>query len=128
MPGRVAVKPFCGAVLAASLAGLLSVQAVAQDAAIQFRVVATDRNPAACQRFDAALSRVHTFTATASGASLRSAGGVNSDMTQTTPKVYTTNFSLGGTTLNVVADASKSPKSLTVTEPRLGCRWNAVAP
>jgi Protein of unknown function (DUF992) len=65
MPDRVAVKPFCGAVLAASL-GLLSVQAVAQDAAIQFRVVATDRN------------------------------GVNSDMTQTTPKVYTTNFGLGG--------------------------------
>ncbi len=127
MPDRVAVKPFCGAVLAASL-GLFSVQAVAQDAAIQFRVVATDRNPAACQRFDAALSRVHTLTATASGASLRSAGGVNSDMTQTTPKVYTTNFSLGGTTLNVVADASKSPKTLVVTEPRLGCRWNAVAP
>lgn len=78
MPGRVAVKPFCGAVLAASLAGLFSVQAVAQDAALQFRVVATDRNPAACQRFDAALSRVHSFTATASGASLRPAGGVNS--------------------------------------------------
>jgi hypothetical protein len=49
-------------------------------------------------------------------------------MKQTTPGVYTTNFSLGGTTLNVVADASKSPKSLTVTEPKLGCRWNAVAP
>ena len=62
------------------------------------------------------------------GASLRSAGGVNSDVTQATPQVYTTNFSLGGTTLNVVADASKSPKTLTVTEPRLGCRWNAVAP
>jgi hypothetical protein len=79
MPGRVAVKPFCGAVLAASLARLFSVQAVAQDAAIQFRVVATDRNPAACQRFDAALSRVHSFTVTASGASLRSAGGVNAE-------------------------------------------------
>jgi hypothetical protein len=71
---------------------------------------------------------VHTFTPTASGASLRSAGGVNSEMAQTTPKVYTTNFSLGGTTLNVVADASKSPKTLTVAEPRLGCRWNAVTP
>jgi len=62
------------------------------------------------------------------GASLRSAGGVNSVMSQATPGVYTTNFSLGGTTLNVVADASKSPKSLTVTEPKLGCRWNAIAP
>jgi hypothetical protein len=44
------------------------------------------------------------------------------------PAVYTANLSLGGTTLNVVADASKSPKTLTVTEPRLGCRCNAVAP
>ena len=122
------LKALCACVVAVSLAGLFSAEAAAQDAAIQFRVVATDRNPAACQRFDAALSRVHTFTPTASGASLRSAGGVNSEMAQTTPKVYTTNFSLGGTTLNVVADASKSPKTLTVAEPRLGCRWNAVTP
>ena len=122
------LKALCACVVAAFLAGLFSAGAAAQDAAIQFRVVATDRNPAACQRFDAALSRVHTFTPTASGASLRSAGGVNSEMAQTTPKVYTTNFSLGGTTLNVVADASKSPKTLTVAEPRLGCRWNAVTP
>jgi hypothetical protein len=122
------LKALCACVVAACLSGLFSADAAAQDAAIQFRVVATDRNPAACQRFDAALSRVHTFTPTANGASLRSAGGVNSEMAQTTPRVYTTNFSLGGTTLNVVADASKSPKTLTVTEPRLGCRWNAVAP
>jgi hypothetical protein len=116
------------AVMVASLAGVFSAGAAAQDAAIQFRVVATDSNPSACRQFDSALSRVHTLTRTGDSASLRSAGGVNSDMTQTTPGVYTTTFSLGGTTLNVVADASKSPKSLTVTEPRLGCRWNAVAP
>jgi hypothetical protein len=122
------LKPFCVAVVAASLTGLFSAEAAAQDAAIQFRVVATARNPSACKQFDSALARVHTLTPTADGASLRSAGGVNSVMTQATPGVYTTNFSLGGTTLNVVADASKSPKSLTVTEPRLGCRWNAIAP
>jgi len=44
---------------------------------------------------------------------------------RTTPRVYPTNFSLGGATLNL---ASKSPKTLVVAEPRLGCRWNAVAP
>jgi hypothetical protein len=118
---------FRAAVMVASLAGLFSA-AAAQDTAIQFRVVATDGNPSACRQFDSALSRVHTLTPTGDSASLRSAGGVNSAMKQTTPGVFTTNFSLGGTTLNVVADASKSPKSLTVTEPRLGCRWNAVAP
>ncbi len=121
-------KAFRAAVVAASLAGLFFAEAAAQDAAIEFRVVATARNPSACKQFDAPLSRVHTLTPTGDGASLRSAGGVNSSMTRTAPGIYTTNFSLGGTTLNVVADASKSPKSLTVTEPRLGCRWNAVAP
>jgi hypothetical protein len=122
------MKALCISVLATSLAGIVSAQAIAQAAPIEFRVTATDRNPSACQRFDAALSRVHTFTATGDTASVRSAGGVTSNMTQTTPGVYTTNFSLGGTTLNVVADSSKSPKTLTVTEPRLGCRWNAVTP
>jgi hypothetical protein len=57
-----------------------------------------------------------------------SAGGVTSNMTLTAPGIYTTDFRLGGTTLRVVADTSSSPKTLAVTEPRLGCRWSAVAP
>jgi hypothetical protein len=118
-------KLLCTAALASSLAATL---ALAQAAPIEFRVVATDRNPSACQKLDAALSRVHTFTATADGASVRSAGGVNSNMTQTSPGVYTTNFSLGSTTLNVTANSTTSPKSLEVREPRIGCRWSAVAP
>ena len=103
-------------------------QASMQGTPIEFRVVAAGRNPSACQRFDAALSRVHTFTRTGDTASLTSAGGISSTMTQTAPNVFTTSYSLGATTLNVVADTSKSPKTLDVTEPRLGCRWNAVAP
>jgi hypothetical protein len=94
---------------------------------IEFRVV-PERNPAGCMRFDAALSRVHTFRATGDTASVTSSGGITSNMTQTSPGIYTTDFSLGGTTLRVVANAASSPKSLTVTEPRLGCRWSAVAP
>lgn len=96
-------------------------------AAIEFRVV-PERNPAGCTRFDAALSRVHTFTAAGDTATVTSAGGISSNMTRTSPGVYTTDFRLGGTTLRVVADSSSSPKTLTVTEPRLGCRWSAVAP
>ena len=103
-------------------------QAAAQGAAIQFRVVAVDRNPSSCQRFDAALSRVHTFTPAGDTATLTTAGGVTSTMKQTTPGVFTTTLGIGGTNFNVVADTSKSPKTLDVTEPRLGCRWNAVAP
>lgn len=101
--------------------------AAVTSAPIEFRVV-PERNPSGCTRFDAALSRVHTFRATGDSASVTSAGGISSNMSQTSPGVYTTDFSLGGTTLMVVANAASSPKSLAVTEPRLGCRWSAVAP
>ena len=119
------IRLLCSSALASSLAATL---ALAQAAPVEFRVVPTDRNPSACQRFDAALSRVHTFTPAADGASVRSAGGVNSNMTQSSPGIYTTDFSLGSTTLNVTANTTTSPKSLDVREPRLGCRWSAVAP
>ena len=46
---------------ATSVAAQPSSQAGMQGAPIEFRVVATSRNPSACQQFDAALSRVHTF-------------------------------------------------------------------
>ena len=119
------IKLLCTSAVASCLAATL---ALAQAAPIEFRVVPTDRNPSACQQFDAALSRVHTFTATADGASVRSAGGVNSNMTQSSPGIYTTDFSLGSTTLAVTANSTTSPKSLEVREPRIGCRWSAVAP
>lgn len=131
------MRPLMTTVLALVLAGgctqsPAATQAPAQagmhGAPIEFRVVAASRNPSACQRFDAALSRVHSFTRTGNTASLTSAGGISSTMTQTTPGIFTTTYSLGTTTLNVVADTSKSPKTLDVAEPRLGCRWNAVAP
>ena len=125
---RVISKALCASMLAASLAGFNSTQATAQSAGIQFRVVAGDRNPSGCQQFDAALSRVHTFTAAGDSATLATAGGVTSNMKQTTPSVFTSTLGIGGTNFNIVADTSKSPKALDVTEPRLGCRWNAVAP
>ena len=89
MPGGIAVdpeetmpdtlKPIRVVLVAVAPAGPSCAEAAAQEAAIPFRVVAADRNPAACQRLDAALARVHNFLATG-GASLRSAGGVNSGM------------------------------------------------
>jgi hypothetical protein len=114
--------------VAASLAGIMSMQANAQSTPIEFRVVATDGNPSSCRQWDAELSRVHTFTPTANGATLRTAGGITRNMTQSSPNVFTTTLALGGTNFNVTADTSKSLKTLEVAEPRTGCRWNAVAP
>ena len=44
------------------------------------------------------------------------------------PNVYETEFALSGVRLDVVADLSASPKTLTVTEKNRGCKWMAVAP
>lgn len=102
--------------------------AAPQPASIEFRVVPDGRNPAGCRRFDTAFSRVHTFTATGTAATLTSAGGINVNMTQTSPRVYTSSIVFGGVSLNVDASAASSPKTLVVTEPRLGCRWTAITP
>ena len=94
---------------------------------IEFRMVPAQGNPAGCFQLDAAMSRVHTVTPMGNDATIRSAGGINDTLKQTAPNLYTTQFRLGSVTLDVVADASKMPRTLTVTEPKVGCRWNAVA-
>jgi hypothetical protein len=124
---RQITEDLCISTLAAVLVGIASAQAMAQNVPIQFRVVPTDRNPSSCQQWDAELGRVHTFTPTADAATLSTAGGITRNMTQTTPNVFTTTLTVGGTNFNVTADTSKSPKTLEVAEPRIGCRWNAVA-
>jgi len=120
-------KAFITFLLAVSFAGTISAQASAQSAPIEFRVVPTDRNPSSCRQWDAELSRVHTFTLTADGATLRTAGGITRNMTQNPANVFTTTLALGGTNFNVTADNSKSPGTLDVAEPRTGCRWSAIA-
>lgn len=116
----------CTALPTAMVAAITCGHAMAQSA-IEFRVTATDRNPASCRQWDAELSRVHTFTPTDNGATLRTAGGISRNMTKN-GNVYTTTIAIGGTNFNVTADTSTSPKSLNVSEPRTGCRWSAVAP
>jgi hypothetical protein len=123
---RTANRTFGISLLTSMAAAITCGHAMAQNAT-DFRVVPTDRNPTSCQRWDAELSRVHTFTPTTDGATLRTAGGINRNMTKN-GNVYTTTLALGGTNFNVTADTSKSPKSLEVAEPRTGCRWSAIAP
>ena len=115
-----------------SLIGILTVilaaTAAAQSAPIEFRLTADKANPAGCTSLDASLSRVHTVTVTGDKALLKSAGGINDTLKQTSPGIYKTTFSLAGVRLDVVADASKTPRSLSVVEAQRSCKWNAVAP
>jgi hypothetical protein len=59
-------------------------------------------------------------------ATITSSGGIDDTMKQKTLNVYTTAFSLSGVRLD--ADASATPRTLTVVEVQRGCKWNAVAP
>jgi len=112
----------------AVLAAILAVPAFAQDKPIEFRLAAATTNPVGCTALDAALSRVHTVTKTGDAAVIKSAGGIDDKLKQTKPNVYTTNFSLSGVRLDVVADASVTPATLNVVEAQRGCKWNAIAP
>jgi hypothetical protein len=113
--------------LVGAVGALGAASAQAENAPIEFRVTATDRNPASCRQWDAELWRVHTFTRNGATATLRTAGGITRNLTQSSPNVFTTTLALGGTNFNVVADASKTPGTLDVSEPRTGCRWSAIA-
>ena len=101
----------------------------APGAPIGFRVVPDEGNPIPCARFNAGLSRRLTFRETGNTASF-TAGGITSNMTQTSPGVYTADFyTFGAVTLRAVVNVASSPESLTVTvEKFLGCRWSTVAP
>jgi hypothetical protein len=123
---RSITKALCASIIAASCAGMTA-PALAQNSPIEFRVVPAGQNPSSCKQWDAELSRVNTFTQAGDTAVLKTAGGITRNMTQATPKVFTTTLAIGGTNFNVVADTSKSPGTLEVAEPRIGCRWQAVA-
>lgn len=112
----------------ATLAMFTALGVNAQGTPIEFRLTPDQANLAGCTRLDGSLSRVHSVTLNGDRALLRSAGGINDTMNQASPNVYTTTFNMAGVRLEVVADASKTPRTLTVTVAQRGCRWHAVAP
>lgn len=120
-------------IVAAFLCGLLATAAQAQTtaipqgASIEFRMDADPANLAGCRGLDATLSRVHSITPQGETARLKLAGGFTETLKQTSPGIYTTVFTLSGVRLDVMANASASPRTLTVTDKNRGCHWNAIA-
>ena len=112
----------------AALAALPPAVAAAQDASVEFRLAAAPGNIEGCIAADPQFTRVHTFTVKGGQAELTSAGGINTKLKLTKPNVYETDEQLGGRHLHIVADLGAAPKTLTVTEKNLGCKWSAVRP
>lgn len=117
-------------ICAAFLFGMSATMAQAQNspaqAPIEFRVVASADNISGCRGLDGAFSRVNTITPQGDKALLKMAGGITETLKQTAPSVYTSVITMNGVRLEVVADASKSPKTLVITDKNRGCRWDAT--
>ena len=84
------------------------------------------KNIQGCIGADSQFTRKHTLTVQNGQARLTSPGGINTTLKPVRPDVYRESFVLGQYNLTVVADLAANPKSLTVTDNNLGCRWSAV--
>src|SRR5579864_5335533 len=82
-------SPVAAIATASLVACMLCTPVYAQNAPIEFRLAAAKGNPSSCQGLDASLSRVHTITLMGDTAIIKSAGGVNDKMKQSSPNVYT---------------------------------------
>ena len=113
--------------LAASLALLLPgmIAAAAEDSVTRYRLVADSGNSSSCTELDAVLAREHTVTARNDDVEITSAGGVEGRMRELRAGVYIEMFELSGLRLDVIADLSSTPKTLTVSDRLFGCKWRA---
>jgi len=106
-----------------AFAALLPMTAAAQDSVTRFRLKQDPKNIQSCAPYDSSLTRVHTFTVKDGQARIESVGGINDKMNLVRPNVYETVFSLSGVRVHVVADLGSTPRTLTVTERRRGCKY-----
>lgn len=108
----------------ALLAILLPAVASAQQS-VNFWLAALPGNIQGCIAADPQFTREHTFSLKDGQAEITSPGGINTKLKLVRPNVYETDYELGRLHLHVVADLAASPRSLTVTEKNLGCKWAA---
>lgn len=110
----------------ATTALALPVAAGAQDAEVTFWLKGAPGNIQGCIAADPSFTREQTFKLTNGQAEVRSAGGINVKLKLVRPSVYAGDFDLGRMNLHMVADLAATPKTLTVTNQDLGCKWSAV--
>jgi hypothetical protein len=109
----------------ACIAVTMLLSSVASAQSVNFWLAALPGNIQGCIALDPQFTREHTFTLKDGQAELTSPGGVNTKLKMAKPNVYETDYQLGGRHFQVVADLSVTPRTLTVTEKNLGCKWTA---
>jgi hypothetical protein len=116
----------CRTIALAGALTLLAATSFAQQP-MTFRLETGDRNPSACAQADASMSRPQTVTIANDVATLKSNGGINDKARMVSPRIYRTRWSLSGVTFDIEVNTSGSPATLSVAEPKLGCRWSGKA-
>jgi len=111
--------------LSALLVSLASA-ALAQ-APMSFRLEKNDRNPSSCSGGDAAMSRPQSVTIANNVAAIKSNGGINDNAKMLSPGLYRTRWAAGGVTYEIEINTTASPATMTVAEPKLGCKWSGKA-
>jgi len=104
---------------------LSSAALAAEDSVTRFRLAGDAGNAEACKTLDLALRRPHTVWVRNGDVEITSAGGIEGRMREVRSGVYSVAFELSGRRLEVVADLSATPRTLTVSEKQLGCTWRA---
>lgn len=112
-------------VLAATFLALPAA-ARAQDAEVTFWLKGASGNIQGCIAADPTFTREQTFKLVNGQAEVRMAGGIYIKLKPVRPNVYAGDFDLGRMNLHMVADLAATPKSLTVTNQNLGCKWSAI--
>jgi hypothetical protein len=111
---------------AAFIALLLpGIAAAAEDSVTRYRLAADGHNAGDCKELDPALARSHTVTVKDGDVEITSAGGIEGRLREMREGVYIMVFELLGQRLDVTADLSAAPQTLTVSDRLFGCRWRA---
>jgi len=95
--------------------------------AMSFRLDKSDRNPTSCAGGDAAMSRPQQVTISNDVAIIASNGGINDKAKMVKAGLYHTKWSAGGITYEIDINTTASPATMTVSEPKLGCKWTGNA-
>jgi len=107
--------------------GVAATAALAQQPPMSFRLAAAGKNPSACLGADAAMSRPQTVTIAGNVATIKSNGGINDKANMVSPGVYKTKWSLNGITYDIEINTTAKPATVSVVEPKLGCKWSGTS-
>lgn len=110
----------------AAVALALPAAAMAQDAEVKFWLKGEPNNMQGCLAADPQFTREHTFLLKSGQAEVSMPGNVHVKLKPVRAGVYAGDFDLGRLSLHMVVDLTAAPKSLTVTEKSLGCKWSAT--